>query len=95
MTGYSMVQFTYHQLCAVAKLVDEKFLILKSKIWLANRAHMVKSSFWGLTTIASKHTQPDFGLLIVVMGKKILYFKGKITQNDCSHVKKSVSMKNA
>jgi hypothetical protein len=42
---------------------------------------VVKLSFWGLTTIASKHTQPDFSLSIVVMGKKILYFKVKITQN--------------
>ena len=49
---------------------------------------VVKSPFWGLKTIASKHAQPDFGLLIVVMVKKILYFKMKIIQNDCSHVKK-------
>jgi hypothetical protein len=54
----------------------------------------VTSSFWGLTTIASKHTQPDFGLLIVVM-EDDFKFKVKITQNDCSHVKKSVSMQNA
>jgi hypothetical protein len=56
--------------------------------WLMKKidVEVVKSSFLDLTIIASKHTQPDFGLLILVMGKKISYFKVKITQNDCSHV---------
>jgi hypothetical protein len=87
---------SYHQLCAVAKLVDKIILMWKytkvKNFGLQIEPIVVKSSFWGLITIASKHTQPDFDLVIVVMRKN---FKVKITQNDCSHVKKSVSMQNA